>query len=194
MKVWLCHQSSGWQEAFRVRFVCSTAPPPLTALRCQETLLERQAVGNCWSNPPRRLKCYVFSAAHHFVFLFSANYKLRPFSIQYTLKLPPVENHMWSVFCRDVPSWLGFFLSLALQKSAHLNFKTWGSAMIKFSARRGMFWWHRGFAIRCFVLMIVVHNELCTLKTATRANNLCCSIVVTFQAKKVKCQRGKKLF
>lgn len=45
--------------------------------------------------------------------------------------------------------------------------------MIKLSDRLGMFWWHRGSAIRCFVLLIVVHNLVCTLKTATKANNQC---------------------
>lgn len=45
--------------------------------------------------------------------------------------------------------------------------------MIKFSDRLGMFWWHRESAIRCFLLLIVVHNLLYTLKTATTANNLC---------------------
>lgn len=64
-----------------------------------------------------------------------------------------------------------FFLPLAMQKSAHLNFKTRGCAMIKFSDRLGMFQRHCGSAIRCFVPLIVVHNLLHTLKTAARANN-----------------------
>lgn len=52
--------------------------------------------------------------------------------------------------------------------------------MIKFSDRLGMFQWHCGSAIRCFVLLIVVHNLLYTLKTTTGV-----IIVVTFQASSV---------
>lgn len=37
--------------------------------------------------------------------------------------------------------------------------------MIKLSDRLGMFWRHRGSAIRCFVLLIVLHNLLYTLKS-----------------------------
>lgn len=58
--------------------------------------------------------------------------------------------------------------------------------MIKFSDRLGMFQWHCGSAIRCFVPLIVVHNLLYILWRRQPGQTSGAVIVVTFQAKKTK--------
>lgn len=142
-----------------MRFVRSTPPPLLTALSCLETALERQAVVNeqVVDQSPRRLHCCVLQparrsgAARRSHFLSSANYNLRGelfFFFFFPIQLPSnitllskITSEAFSAETRrlDWVFFFFFFLPLAMQKSAHLNFKTRGCAMIKFSDRLGMF-------------------------------------------------------
>lgn len=92
-----------------MRFVRSTPPPLPTALSCQETPLERQAVVNeqVVDQSPRQLHCCVFNNSD---FSFSA--KLHAFSVQYTVTLASCRKITFEAFTAeasqlDLGGWVG---------------------------------------------------------------------------------------
>lgn len=186
IQVSLHQQSSGWQEASRVRFVRSTPPPQLTAFSCLETWVAPEKSCGKWAgfwSRPWRLTLLPFiqraARAQHTTscsLLTAACRLFHPYitPCHYCQKSPSAEMR-WL-------DWRGFLL-LAMQKRANLNFKTWGSAMIKLSDRLWMFWCHHRSAIRCFVQLIGVHNLLYSLQAATMQGWTARAAIVDFQAK-----------